>query len=238
MEELKIEYRRILLSTSQFEKIGQLLENEGKFEEALNMYMKGNKLIRVPNLISKYPQLLDDHAMVANILKNLLKQELYESAAEIYEKLDKHDLAMECYRKGDDNFCLNTNVRIFSLVFMCIISGKIWNKAVDLARTYVPDKVIQLEEEWGDSLVENKQMDAAISHYIEAGCNLKALDAAVAARQWKKAVHIVKVIDDPETVQKYYVLIANYFAGIKVLLTHGALISKFAQSPSVGSYVI
>ncbi|KAJ8934987.1 hypothetical protein NQ314_013074 [Rhamnusium bicolor] len=192
LDGLKKEYMALLLHSGQFEKVGQVLEQEGKYEEALNMYMKSNKLLHVPNLLSKHTELLNDHTIVANVLKKLLKQELFESAAEIYEKLDKPDSAMECYRKG-----------------------KIWNKAVDLARDVSPDQVVQLEEEWGDSLVESKQMDAAISHYIEAGCTIKALDAAVAARQWKKAVHIVKVIDDPDTVKKYYELIANYFSSVK-----------------------
>lgn len=39
----------------------------------------------------------------------------------------------------------------------------------------------------------NKQLDTAISHYIEAGKTLKALEAAVGARQWKKSVHIIQV---------------------------------------------
>lgn len=117
---------------------------------------------------------------------------MFEAAAEIYEKLDKPDLAMECYRKG-----------------------KVWNKAVELARDVSPDKVVALEEEWGDSLVNSKQLDAAISHYIEAGSTMKALDAAVAAKQWKKAVHIIKVIDDAESVKKYYNAIAQHFASTK-----------------------
>ncbi|CAG9816108.1 unnamed protein product [Phaedon cochleariae] len=192
LEDLKNEHMSLLLQSGQYEKVGQVLEKEGKYQEALDMYMKSNKLLRVPHLLSKSPQLLNDHTIIANILKSLVKQELFEPAAEIYEKLDKFDLAMECYRKG-----------------------KIWNKAVDLARQVSPDKVVQFEEEWGDSLVETKQMDAAISHYIEAGCSLKALEAAVGARQWKKAVHIVKVIGDPDTVQKYYVVIANHFSIIK-----------------------
>ncbi|KAJ8919865.1 hypothetical protein NQ315_006394 [Exocentrus adspersus] len=176
LRELKKEHMSLLLQSGQYEKVGQVLEKEGKYEEALNMYLKSNKLIRVPSLLSKHTELLNDHAVIANVLKRLIKQELYEAAAEIYEKLDKPDLAME-------------NVS--------------------------PDQVVHLEEEWGDHLVESKQMDAAISHYIEAGCTLKALDAAVAARQWKKAVHIVKVIDDPDTVTKYYELIANHFATVK-----------------------
>ena len=56
-----------------------------------------------------------------------------------------------------------------------------------------PAVVVQLEEEWGDHLVSRRELDAAISHYIEAGKTIKALDAAVSARQWKKAMQIVQV---------------------------------------------
>lgn len=55
-------------------------------------------------------------------------------------------------------------------------------------------EVVVLEEEWGDYLVQTKQLDAAINHYIEAGKTLKALDAAIGARQWKKAVQIIQVL--------------------------------------------
>ena len=50
-----------------------------------------------------------------------------------------------------------------------------------------------LEEEWGDELLANKQADAAINHYIEAGKTLKALEASISARQWTKAKHIIEV---------------------------------------------
>lgn len=33
-------------------------------------------------------------------------------------------------------------------------------------------------------------MDASISHYIEAGSTIKALEAAVGAKQWRKAVQV------------------------------------------------
>lgn len=192
LTQLKEEHMSLLMQSAQYEKVGIVLENEGKFEQALNMYIKSRKLGRVPNLLVKNPELLSDQALVATVLKNLIKHEMFEAAAEIYEKLDKVDLAMECYRKG-----------------------KVWNKAVELAREVSPDKVVALEEEWGDSLVESKQLDAAISHYIEAGSTMKALDAAVAAKQWKKAVHIIKVIDDAISVKKYYSAIAQHFANTK-----------------------
>lgn len=42
--------------------------------------------------------------------------------------------------------------------------------AVELARVAFPAEVVRLEESWGDYLVQQKQMDAAINHFIEAGC--------------------------------------------------------------------
>lgn len=42
--------------------------------------------------------------------------------------------------------------------------------AVELARLAFPGEVVKLEEAWGDYLVQQKQMDAAINHFIEAGC--------------------------------------------------------------------
>lgn len=50
-----------------------------------------------------------------------------------------------------------------------------------------------LEDQWGDFLVNSQQLDAAINHYIEAGKMSKALDAAVGARQWRKAEQIIQV---------------------------------------------
>lgn len=40
--------------------------------------------------------------------------------------------------------------------------------AVELARLAFPAEVVRLEEAWGDHLVQQKQLDAAINHYIEA----------------------------------------------------------------------
>ena len=41
--------------------------------------------------------------------------------------------------------------------------------AVELSREAFPREVVKLEEDWGDYLVSQKQLDAAINHYIEAG---------------------------------------------------------------------
>lgn len=48
-----------------------------------------------------------------------------------------------------------------------------------------------MEEDWGDWLMTQKQMDAAINHFIEAGRSLKAIEAAIQCRQFSKAAGII-----------------------------------------------
>lgn len=100
LEELREEYMKYLLQSGQFEKAGQIFEKEGKYEQAVGMYIKSKRLIRLPKLLVHHENLLEDSTLVTNVLKSLLKNDLFEGAAEIYEKLDKPDMAMQCYRKG------------------------------------------------------------------------------------------------------------------------------------------
>ena len=67
-------------------------------------------------------------------------------AGDLFEKIDQNQRALDCFRQG-----------------------KAFRRAVELARFVFPKEVISLEEEWGDHLASQQQMDAAISHYIEAG---------------------------------------------------------------------
>ena len=41
-----------------------------------------------------------------------------------------------------------------------------------------PREVVALEHEWGNWLVEQKQLDAAINHFIEAGQYVKGVYSA------------------------------------------------------------
>lgn len=87
-----------------------------------------------------------------------------------------------------------------------------FGQAIELARSEMPEKVIELEEEWGDWLVANKRLDASISHYIEAGVAVKALESAIGAKQWHKAMQIAKVIDEPNELQRYASEISRHLA--------------------------
>lgn len=53
--------------------------------------------------------------------------------------------------------------------------------------------MVKLEKDWGHHLMSGAQYDAAINHFIEAGETSLALNAAVLAHQWKKALQIIQV---------------------------------------------
>jgi intraflagellar transport protein 172 len=66
-----------------------------------------------------------------------------------------------------------------------------YRRAVELARRSFPSMVVRLEEQWGDHLTSQKQHDAACNHFIEAGAYVKAISAAIEARQWSKASQVL-----------------------------------------------
>lgn len=71
---------------------------------------------------------------------------LYEKAGDLYVQVRSFQQAMEAYR-----------------------AGGVFRRAIELARTAYPNEVVTLEEQWGDQLSSQKQFNAAITHYIEAG---------------------------------------------------------------------
>ncbi|VDP45368.1 unnamed protein product [Soboliphyme baturini] len=79
----------------------------------------------------------------------------------------------------------------------------------------MPENVVKLEEEWGDHLFNERRMDSAISHYIESGLNLKALEAAVNAGQWIRASEIAETIGDAPAAKSLYYKIASYFSTVE-----------------------
>ncbi|KAG0608561.1 hypothetical protein M758_8G115000 [Ceratodon purpureus] len=96
----------------------------------------------------------------------------WHQAGDFLERLGKYERAKEAYRRGHA-----------------------YRRAIDLTRRVFPGEVPALEEEWGDWLVSQNQVDTAINHFIEAGCSNKAIESAIASRQWTKAVQIVDAQD-------------------------------------------
>jgi len=61
----------------------------------------------------------------------------------------------------------------------CYVKGNAFKKAIDLAKRVDPKLVVKLEESWAGYLVENKETESAINHYVEAGKFQKAIEAAI-----------------------------------------------------------
>ncbi|XP_026675781.1 intraflagellar transport protein 172 homolog [Diaphorina citri] len=190
--ELKKKYIKWLTDTRQEDKAGELYEKEGDHQTALNYYLKANFTSKACNLVQNEPYLLENHDVVSQIVKGLIKNESYIKAGQIYEFTNENEKALECYRKG-----------------------KVYDKCIDLTRKINPKNVTALEEEWGDHLIENKQYNAAINHYIEAGKNNKALDTSIKAKQWKKAVQILQVITNKQDIAQHVKTLAQHFKTVK-----------------------
>ncbi|EDW33148.1 GL24638 [Drosophila persimilis] len=189
LAELKQQHMDFLLSSEQPEKAGQVLEEQGELQQAMGLFLKANKPARAARLALKTPQLLQDEHLMLQVTEGLVHCELYELAGDIAHRLSRPEAALALYRKGGA-----------------------YARALELARVVEPQEVTALEEEWGDWLVGRKQLDASINHYIEAGATQKALEAAVGAKQWRKAVQIAKVLDEPELIQRYALDLSKHLA--------------------------
>lgn len=202
-EKLRERHMKWLMESHQEEKAGELREKEGDYLEALGLYLNAKQPGRASRLLQNHPYLMENEDVANRVISALIKIDMMEQAGELYEKLNDSNKALECYKKG-----------------------KAFAKAIDLARRIAPGEITNLEEQWGDSLTESKQLDAAINHYIEAGKTMKALETSVMARQWKKAVQIIQVIDNTEAVMPYYRKIGEYFQSIKDYSTAEVMLLK------------
>ncbi|XP_014243162.1 intraflagellar transport protein 172 homolog [Cimex lectularius] len=189
---LKNEYVIWLMKTGQQEKAGQVKQESGQYTEAIDLYLSAGLPAAAGRLVVSKPELLEDSMLLKKITAELTKAELYQQAGQVYEAAGDNMRAMQCYRKGNA-----------------------FATALHLARFVAPQDVVALEEEWGDYLLQSKQLDAAINHYIESGKTMKALDAAIVARQWKKAVQILQAVHDISSVATHYAQLCQHFASVK-----------------------
>ncbi|KAK3595246.1 hypothetical protein CHS0354_010853 [Potamilus streckersoni] len=190
LENLRRNYYQWLMETGQEETAGDVKEKEGDYLAAINLYMKAGLPARAARLATSREDLMSNTELISRIASALIKGDLYERAGDMYEKIRDHNQAMQCFKKG-----------------------KAYRRAVELARYAFPQDVVKLEEEWGDYLVSQKQLDAAINHFIEAGSTLKAVEAAINSRQWVKAVQILELQDSAMSA-KYYKKIADHYANV------------------------
>lgn len=98
--------------------------------------------------------------LIERIAASLYACGQFEKAGELFQRANLIDKAMDSFKKGNS-----------------------FGAAVDLARISYPEQVIKLEEQWGDYLASNRQLDASINHFIESGNMIKAIEAAIGSKQ-------------------------------------------------------
>eukprot|EP00906_Rhabdomonas_costata_P036994 RCo051951 len=191
-EQMRSQYLGYLVESGQYERAGEIKEREHLYAEAIALYLQGGLPGRAAHVVST-----NSVSVPANILEaiasSLMKAGMFEKAGDFFEKLQMKERAIEAYKRG------------FA-----------FQRAVELSRREMPGYVVSLEEAWGDWLHQQKLMDQAINHYIDANCYVKAIDCAIIARQWTKAVSIVDSLDpNDEVTKKFYKLVANHYEDLR-----------------------
>lgn len=174
LDELKNKHLSWLLDSGQAARAAAIIENDNP-RKAVKLYLEARRPGRAARLILTNEELLDDNYIVNDVIKVLKNTDLMELAGEVSEKISNPEDAIKCYAKAG-----------------------VFARALELARRVDPTSVVDLERDWAQHLTLNGHYDAAINHYIEAGETGLALNAAVMARQWRKALQIIQVnsLDD------------------------------------------
>lgn len=192
VKELKTNYFQWLMETNQEEKAAEVKENEGDYVEAITLYLKANLPARAASVVSNYA-ISYSQDILERIATALSASQMFEKAGEFLEKLDQLQAGLDMYCKGNA-----------------------FHKAVELAKRAAPSLVVQLQERWGDWLVSQRQTENAINHYIEAAATQKAIEAAISARQWGRAVQLLQH-QTPEIARPFYKQIAKHYADVRQL---------------------
>lgn len=215
--QLKNFYLQWLLSTQQEEKAGELQEQEGDFTRAIELYLRGGMAAKAASVVQRHNSNYSQE-LLQKVVAGLQSSGMHDRAGELYERMGLVSPAMDAYRKGHA-----------------------YRQAIELAKQQQPALVVRLEEEWGDWLVSQRQVDAAINHYIEAGASTKAIDAAMSARQWHKAEQLLdqaSIGAEPQFAMPFYEKLAAHYASSRQFeLAERAFVKSSRPQRAVQMYV-
>ena len=184
---IKGQYYDWLLSNDQLDKAAQVKEHDGDFMTAIDLYIQGGYPAKAANLVKNYyNQTNFDKTVLEKIIANLNQVGIYEKSGELLEIIGHHQRALDAYRQA-----------------------KCFSKAVEVAKRNKIKNIEKLEEEWGEYLSEQKNYESAIIHFIEAGAHEKAVEAAIQARKWEKAIELVNQY--PNVNPSFYIDIGRHF---------------------------
>ncbi|DBA03525.1 TPA: hypothetical protein N0F65_011426 [Lagenidium giganteum] len=187
LETMKRNYYDYLLESRQEEKAALLKVKENDYASAISLYLKGGLPAKAAGLLNQRNIGREHKQLLETVAEALYSAGMFEKAGDQFEKMEQEGRALAAF-----------------------IKANAFRKAVELSRKKFPDKVLRLEEAWGDYLVSQKQMDMAINHYIEGNVPTKAVEAALNSRQWAKAGQLVETLDDDVALPFYRRLARHY----------------------------
>ena len=187
----KKRYYDWLIKTGQEEKAASIKEAEGDPVQAVNLYMTAGLPLAAARVLSDHG-IVQPSSLLENVGRTLEEAGMHSKAGNVYGSMGNRPRALECF-----------------------IQGKAFRQAVELARSHFPDRVVSLEESWGDHLASIGQVDIAIDHYMEAHALHKAVDAAIRAQRFNKAVAISEQVDPSAADQDHLTQLARHFASAK-----------------------
>lgn len=186
-DQMKRSYYDYLVESRQEEKAAALKVKEGDYASAVSLYLKGGLPAKAAQLLNQRNIGREHKQLLETVAEALYAAGMFEKAGDQFEKMEQESRALAAY-----------------------IKANAFRKAVELSRKHFADKVMRLEEAWGDYLVSQKQMDMAINHYIEGNVPTKAVEAALNSRQWAKASQLVETLDDDVSLPYYRRLARHY----------------------------
>ena len=142
---LRATYDRHLRESGQQHEAAALKERDGDATAAIELYLQANAAMRAARALQERQELMSNTELVQSVCAALLRQEQYAKAGELLEQTHDYERALECYRKGGH-----------------------YERAIELARHAFADRVVALEAEWAQHLVDDKQVHhtSCCSHFV------------------------------------------------------------------------
>jgi len=189
---LREEYFTHLMSTGQYHTAAKLKAARGEVSEAVDLCLQGNKPQLAAEILLSHQEIANPQ-LLSHVAEALKKNNRFDIAGQIYEKLGNAKEALESFRKGHSYY-----------------------NALELAKAAAPDLVVTIQHEWADHLVSIQQNQAAIAHYADAGDYPQALNCAIHAQQWRQAADILHSLrsssESKDNLRLQYMRVARHFA--------------------------
>ncbi|KAL8429878.1 hypothetical protein Efla_004692 [Eimeria flavescens] len=192
-EEVRGEYTAWLLDHCRFEEAGGLLLEKGQLIEGVSLLLRGRVPARAAAAVCRSLPPVALHAAAP------LKAEAQDAAAaeaaaaafpaELAAAVADELLQIHLNQQAAQ---LLAHVGLWKPAMQLYLRCKEFKKAAEIAGVIAPEELPQLYEKMGRVRLQEGDTEAAIAHFLKAGCELQALDACMQAGLWRRAARLLQ----------------------------------------------